>query len=98
VRLTRDQVEHVAELAKLKLDDDEIRMFQEQLSAILEYAARLEEIDTKAISPTAAVLPLQNVLRPDLPRDSFPRKEMLANAPQTQDGFVKVKAVLDLES
>lgn len=93
--LTREQVRHVAELAKLKLTEAEVELFQEQLSAILDYAERLDELDTEQIPPTAAVLPLQNVMRSDTVRASFPRDAMLANAPAAQDGFVKVKIVLD---
>lgn len=92
--LTRDQVRHVAELAKLKLSDAEVELFQQQLSAILDYAARLNELDTGQIPPTAAVLPLSNVMRADACRASFPRDTMLANAPKTEGGFIKVKAVL----
>jgi aspartyl-tRNA(Asn)/glutamyl-tRNA(Gln) amidotransferase subunit C len=97
MRLTRDQVEHVAELAKLKLGEQEVRLFQEQLSAILEYADRLEELDTDAIPPTAGVLALENVMRPDEPQACFSRDEMLENAPDAEDGFVRVKAVLDVD-
>ncbi len=95
MRLTREQVQHVAELAKLKLTDAEVDLFQEQLSAILAYADRLDELDTESIPPTAGVLPLRNVMRPDEPRPSFPREVMLANAPDAEDGFIKVKVVLD---
>jgi aspartyl-tRNA(Asn)/glutamyl-tRNA(Gln) amidotransferase subunit C len=93
--LTREQVRHVAELAKLKLTEAEVDLFQEQLSAILDYAARLDELETEQIPPTAAVLPLQNVMRSDTPRASYPRDTMLANAPDAEDGFVRVKVVLD---
>jgi aspartyl-tRNA(Asn)/glutamyl-tRNA(Gln) amidotransferase subunit C len=93
--LTREQVRHVAELAKLKLTEAEVDLFQEQLSAILDYAARLDELDTERIPPTAAVLPLENVMRADAPCASYPRDTMLANAPDAEDGFVKVKVVLD---
>ena len=95
--LTREQVRHVAELAKLELTEAEVDLFREQLSAILDNAARLDELDTDAIPPTAAVLPLQNVTRSDNRRPSFPRDQMLANAPSVQDGFVRVIAVLDAE-
>jgi aspartyl-tRNA(Asn)/glutamyl-tRNA(Gln) amidotransferase subunit C len=98
MRLTRHQVQHVAELAKLKLTEQEIDLFQEQLSAILEYAARLDELDTDAIPPTASVLPLQNVMRPDVPEASYPRPAMLRNAPDREDGYIKVKVVLDLDA
>jgi aspartyl-tRNA(Asn)/glutamyl-tRNA(Gln) amidotransferase subunit C len=97
MRLTREQVRHVAELAKLKLTEAEETLFQEQLSAILEYADRLDELDTASIPPTASVLPLRNVMRPDQVRPSFPRDTMLENAPDAEDGFVKVKAVLNLD-
>lgn len=95
--LTREQVKHVAELAKLKLTDAEVDLFQGQLSAILDYAARLDELDTEQISPTAGVLSLKNVMRPDVEQASLSRQAMLANAPVTEDGFVKVKVVLDIE-
>lgn len=93
--LTREQVRHVAELAKLKLTEAEVVLFQEQLSAILDYAERLDELETEQIPPTAAVLPIQNVTRSDVLSASFPRDAMLANAPAVQDGFFKVQLVLD---
>ena len=96
--LTREQVRHVAELAKLKLTDAEVDLFREQLSAILDYAARLDELDTEAISPTASVLPLRNVMRPDIPECTFSRDAMLANAPVVKDGHIKVQGVLDHKS
>ena len=95
--LTREQVIHVAELAKLKLTPSEIELFQKQLSAVLEDAARLEELDTGQIPPTAAVLPLHNVMRADQRRPSWSRDEMLANAPDQENGYVKVKVVLEQE-
>ena len=93
--LTREQVIHVAELAKLKLTPSEIDLFQKQLSAVLDDVARLDELDTDQIPPTAAVLPLYNVMRADLRRASWPRGEMLANAPAQKDGYVQVKVVLE---
>jgi len=95
MRLTREQVRHVAELAKLKLTDKEVSLFQEQLSSILEHVDRLEELETESIPPTAGVLSLRNVMRADQPRPCFPREDMLANAPESEDAFVKVKPVLD---
>jgi aspartyl-tRNA(Asn)/glutamyl-tRNA(Gln) amidotransferase subunit C len=95
--LTREQVAHVAELAKLKLTQSEIDLFQKQLSAVLDDVARLDELDTDQIPPTAAVLPLHNVMRADERRASWPRDEMLANAPDQEDGFVRVKVVLEQE-
>jgi len=94
--LTRNQVRHIAELAKLKLSDDEISRMTAQLSAILDYAARLQELDTDAIPPTASVVPLQNVMRADRVTASLPRADVLANAPdQSEDGaFFRVRAIL----
>ena len=92
--LTREQVQHVAELAKLKLTDAEVDLFREQLSAILDYAARLDELDTDAISPTASVLPLRNVMRSDVAECTFSREAMLANAPAVKDDHIKVQGVL----
>jgi aspartyl-tRNA(Asn)/glutamyl-tRNA(Gln) amidotransferase subunit C len=94
VVLTREQVLHVAELAKLKLTEEEVVLFQHQLSAILDHIARLDQLDTGAIPPTASVLPLANATRADVAQASFPREAMLANAPAVKDGFVQVRAVL----
>lgn len=93
--LTREQVAHIAELAKLGLTEEEMEQFREQLSAILEYAARLQELDTAAIPPTASVLDLQNVMRPDRVRPSMPREDVLANAPDQEAGQFRVRAVLE---
>lgn len=95
--LTRAQVQHIAELAKLKLTEDEINRMTEQLSAILDYAARLQALDTEAIPPTASVVPLRNVMRDDVVLPSMPREEVLANAPdKSEDGeFFRVRAILE---
>ncbi len=95
MELTWAQVEHIAELARLALSDDEKARYQEQLSAILEYAERLQAVDTSAIPPTATVLPLRNVMRADEPRDSMSREDVLANAPQAEADCFRVQAVLD---
>lgn len=94
--LTREQVQHIAELAKLRLTVDEIAKMTEQLSAILDHAARLNELDTDAISPTASVVPLLNVLRADVVEPSMPRADVMANAPDKDDKseFFRVQAVL----
>lgn len=92
--LTSQQVRHVAELAKLQLTDQEVDLYRAQLSAILDYAARLDELDTDAIPPTAMVLPLQNVMRPDRVAPSFPRDAMLENAPSVVENCVQVRVVL----
>jgi len=95
MRLGHEEVEHIAELAKLGLTEEEVERFSQQLSAILEYAQRLQELDTDAIPPTAQVITLQNVMRPDEVRPSFPREDILANAPAAEKGCFKVHAVLE---
>jgi aspartyl-tRNA(Asn)/glutamyl-tRNA(Gln) amidotransferase subunit C len=95
VKLTLAEVEHIAELARLSLSDDEKTLYQEQLSAILEYAERLQALDTSAIPPTATVLPLRSVTRADEPRDSMSREDVLANAPQVEADSFRVQAVMD---
>ncbi len=94
--LTRVQVQHIAELAKLKLSEAEIDRMTSQLSAILDHAARLQELNTDAIPPTASVVPLQTVMREDQVTPSLPRADILANAPDKDEGneFFRVKAIL----
>jgi aspartyl-tRNA(Asn)/glutamyl-tRNA(Gln) amidotransferase subunit C len=94
-KLSRVEVEHIAELAKLSLADEEKERFREQLSAILEYAEMLQRLDTEAILPTATVLPLRNVMVADEVRPSFSREDVLSNAPQVEDGYFKVQAILE---
>jgi aspartyl-tRNA(Asn)/glutamyl-tRNA(Gln) amidotransferase subunit C len=95
--LTRDQVSHIAELAKLELTDQEIERMTEQLSAILEYAERLNRLDTDAIAPTASVIPNQNVMRPDVVTPSLTLAQVLQNAPDTDENreFFRVRAILE---
>jgi len=94
--LTRQQVEHIAELAKLALSPEEIERFQEQLWAILDYAAVLQRVDTDAIPPTAQVIELRNVMRPDVVRPSLPVEDVLANAPSRKDSFFCVPPVIEV--
>lgn len=93
--LTRKEVEHIAELAKLNLTDEEIERYGQQLSAILDYFEELKQLDTDDIPATASVLPLRNVMREDEPRQTLTRDEILANAPDKENGQFRVKAVLD---
>ncbi len=95
MKLTLAQVEHIAELAKLALSDDEKARYQEHLSAIRDYAERLQAVDTSTSPPTATVLPLRNVMRADEPRDSMSREDVLANATQKEADCFRVQAVLD---
>jgi aspartyl-tRNA(Asn)/glutamyl-tRNA(Gln) amidotransferase subunit C len=95
VRLTAEEVRHVAELAKLRLTESEIEQFAGQLSAILEYAERLQEVDTSSVPPTPYILPLTNVMREDVPEPSLSNDAALANAPDRENGFFRVRAVFE---
>ena len=95
VRLTAEEVRHVAELAKLRLTEQEIEQYAGQLSAILEYAERLQEVDTSSVPPTPYILPLTNVMREDVPEPSLSNDAALANAPDREDGFFRVRAVFE---
>ncbi len=95
MKLSREQVIGIADLAKLDLTEQEIDQYAEQLSAVLDYADRLNELPTDDIPPTASVLPLQNVLREDEVRPSLPTEQVLRNAPAAVDGQFRVDAVLE---
>lgn len=95
MHLTIDQVRHVAELAKLHLSEAELTLYAGQLSAILDYAARLQEVDTSHVPPTPYVLPLTNVTAADTPAPSFDNDVALANAPDQAGGFFRVRAVFE---
>ena len=95
VKLSLAQVEHVAQLAQLALTDQEKELFREQLSAILQYAERLQQLDTADIPPTATVLSLENVMRDDDPRPSLPLADVLANAPATEEDSFRVPVILE---
>jgi aspartyl-tRNA(Asn)/glutamyl-tRNA(Gln) amidotransferase subunit C len=94
-KLSLAEVETIAELAKLTLTDEEKVMFQEQLSEILEYAQKLQQLDTIGIPPTTSALPLDNVMRADELALSLANEAALFNAPEAEDGSFKVRAVLE---
>ncbi len=95
MRLTREEVLHIAALARLEISEDEVERYRQQLSDILDYAARLQALDTSHIPPTASVLPARQVLRPDEPVPGLPRQTLLGGAPQTEDDQFRVPPVLD---
>ncbi len=95
MKLSREQVIDIADLAKLDLTEQEIEQYAEQLSAVLDYADRLNELNTDDIPPTASVLPLQSVMREDEVRPSLPPEKVLANAPAAVDNQFRVDAVLE---
>ena len=91
--ITREDVLHVARLARLELPEGEVERFREQLSAILEAVGKVSELDLEDVEPTAHPLAVVNVFGEDEPRPSLPREEALANAPDPEDGFFGVPAV-----
>ncbi len=95
--LTDEQVEYVATLSRLGLSDEERARLREQLSSILGHIDRLRELDTSAIPPTAQVIPLDPVLRDDIARPSLTLEQVLANAPRSENGFIRVNAIFDEE-
>jgi aspartyl-tRNA(Asn)/glutamyl-tRNA(Gln) amidotransferase subunit C len=95
MQLSREEVEMIAELARLKLSAAELERFGQQLSAILEYFAQLQHLDTTDIPPTSSVLPLRGHLREDQPRSGLSPEELLQNAPATRDNQFLVPPVLE---
>jgi aspartyl-tRNA(Asn)/glutamyl-tRNA(Gln) amidotransferase subunit C len=94
MELSHDEVQRIAELAKLDLTRDEVDLYAGQLSHILQYFERLQEVDTSHIPPTASVLPLKNVLRSDEAADPLPVEQVIANASDAYENQFRVSAVL----
>jgi aspartyl-tRNA(Asn)/glutamyl-tRNA(Gln) amidotransferase subunit C len=93
-RITPDDVRHVAKLARLEVTDEEVELFAGQLAAVLDHAQDVEALDTQGVPPTAHPLPLVNVLRDDVPGPSLDRDEVLAMAPEAEDGRFRVPRIL----
>ncbi len=93
--LERSEVKHIASLARIGLTDDEIEMFGEQLSQILEQFEVLNELDTSGVTPTGHAGGLQTVMRDDLAEDSLDSEDVLKNAPRREGEFFRVNAVLE---
>lgn len=93
--LTLEEVEHIAKLARLELSAEEKERYRQQLSAILDYAARLQRLDTAGIAPTASVLPALASLRDDLPAEGLSAQDVLGNAPQVEQNQFRVPPVLE---
>ncbi len=95
MKLSREEVLHIALLARLGLTDAEVDKFREQLSNILENFEILQQVDTSGIPPTAQSIPLQNVVKDDEVTPSLPQSQILANAPRKEGDFFRVRAVLE---
>ena len=93
MELSHQEVRRIAELAKLDLTDEEVTLYAGQLSHVLGYFQRLQELNTAHIAPTASVLPLTNVMRPDEPAPPLSPEDVIANAPDALDNQFRVNAV-----
>ncbi|MFL5866343.1 MAG: Asp-tRNA(Asn)/Glu-tRNA(Gln) amidotransferase subunit GatC [Thermoleophilaceae bacterium] len=88
--IDREQVLHVARLARLRLTEDEVESMSGELSTILDHIEKIGELDLEEVEPTSHVVQVENVLRPDEPRPSWPRERMLAEAPDASDAAFRV--------
>ena len=88
--IEREQVLHVAKLARLRIGDDEIERMASELSGILDHIEKINELDLDGVEPTSHVVTLENVLRPDEPRPSWPREQILEPAPDAGEGGFRV--------
>ncbi len=94
-KITRDEVERVARLARLRLTDEERETMTSQLDAILGYMDKLNVLDTAGIEPTTTVIPTVSVMREDIVRPSLSQEEALANAPDREDVFFRVPRIIE---
>jgi aspartyl-tRNA(Asn)/glutamyl-tRNA(Gln) amidotransferase subunit C len=97
-QLTRDEVAHLARLARLAVTDEELDVFAGQLGAVLDAVAEVGKADVADVPPTTHAVPMTNVLRPDVVRPSLPRDVILAEAPAAEDGRFRVPRILGEEA
>jgi aspartyl-tRNA(Asn)/glutamyl-tRNA(Gln) amidotransferase subunit C len=95
MKITSEDVKHIASLSRLYLSDKEIDIFSGQLSSIIEYVEQLNSLDTSNIEPTSHVIPLNNVMRDDIPAASLPVEDALKNAPDSTEKFYKVPKIIE---
>ncbi|MCQ6277034.1 Asp-tRNA(Asn)/Glu-tRNA(Gln) amidotransferase subunit GatC [Bacillus sp. V3B] len=94
-RITIDEVKHVANLARLAITEEEAKMFTNQLDAIIGFAEQLNELDTDNVEPTSHVLDIKNVMREDIAQAGLPIEEVLKNAPEHENGQIRVPSIID---
>jgi aspartyl-tRNA(Asn)/glutamyl-tRNA(Gln) amidotransferase subunit C len=94
-KITIAQVEHVANLARLKFNEEEKKRLAEQLGSILEYIDQLNKLDTTDVEPTSHAIPVKNVSRKDVVKPSFTQDEALANAPSPVEGLFEVPKIIE---
>lgn len=95
MKITKEEVEHVARLARLELTEEEKERMRAQLDSILQYMEKLNELDTAGVEPTSHAIPMVNVMREDELRPCLPQEEALANAPDRQDLFFRVPRIIE---
>ena len=93
--LSKETVKYVADLSRIELKQDELEKLSRQLESILDFIDKLKELDVKNISPTSHILPISNVFRDDIIRDSLPQDKALSNAPDRQGRFFGVPKVIE---
>lgn len=96
--LTRDEVAHLARLARLAVTDEELDLFAGQLEAVLDAVAQVGQADVGDVPPTTHAVPMTNVMRPDVARPSLPREVVLAGAPASEDDRIRVPRILGEEA
>jgi aspartyl-tRNA(Asn)/glutamyl-tRNA(Gln) amidotransferase subunit C len=94
-KITIEEVEHVANLARLEFSEEEKKRLAEQLGRILDYIGQLNKLDTTQVEPTSHVIPVKNVVRPDVVKPSLTRDAALANAPSHVDGLFEVPKIIE---
>jgi len=95
MKISKQEVKHIAMLSRLDLDEKEIAVYQDQLSRILDYVEKLNEIDTSHVEPVSHVIELNNVMRQDIVKPSLARDEVLKNAPDPSDKFFRVPKIIE---
>jgi aspartyl-tRNA(Asn)/glutamyl-tRNA(Gln) amidotransferase subunit C len=94
MKLSKEEVLHIAKLSRIELKEEEVEKFREQLSEILTFVEKLNELDTEGIDPKFSVIPPENVLREDVPGMSLPRGKTFLNAPETDGEYFIVPKVV----
>lgn len=95
MKITMDTIEHIADLARLNLTEEEKSKLIFDMEKIISYMDKLNELDTSKVKPTDHVIVMRNVFREDVVKPSYPREKILENAPSKEDGFFKVPKVVE---
>lgn len=94
--ITKDQIKHVAKLSRLEFDDENIEDFTEKFDSVLNYVEKLKSVDTTGVKPTYHPhSDIKNVMRDDVVKDSLDIEEIMKNAPASENGYIKIKKVIE---